>query len=83
VTDTPIIEHARFRGSRDDAVVRSRTARMFRRRGARPEKVAEAIVDAVARNRAVVPVGRDARAGWLFHRLAPVALQQRLARVVL
>jgi short-subunit dehydrogenase len=83
VTDTPIIEHARFCGTRDDAVVRSRTARTFRRRGARPEKVAEAIVDAVARNRAVVPVGRDARAGWLFHRLAPVALQQRLARVVL
>jgi NAD(P)-dependent dehydrogenase (short-subunit alcohol dehydrogenase family) len=80
VTNTPIIEHTRFRGSRDDAVVRRRTARTFRR-GHPPEKVGEAIVRAVGRNRAVVPVGPDARAGWLFHRLAPVALQQRLARV--
>ena len=44
---------------------RRRTVRTFRR-GHEPEKVAAAIVDAIERNRAVVPVGFEARAGWWF-----------------
>jgi NAD(P)-dependent dehydrogenase (short-subunit alcohol dehydrogenase family) len=75
VIDTPIIEHTRFVGSRDDGDVRARTAWLFRH-GHPPAKVAAAIVEATERDRAFV-VGWEARAGWILHRLVPTALQQR------
>jgi hypothetical protein len=50
------------------------------RRGHKPEQVAAAIVDAVERDRAVVPVGFEAKAGWWLHRFGPLALQQKIAR---
>jgi hypothetical protein len=53
--------------------------RVFQR-GHRPEQVATAIVDAIEHDRAVVPVGWEARAGWLLHRVGPVPLQQLFAR---
>jgi hypothetical protein len=76
VIDTPIIEHTRFVGSRDDRDVRAKTARLFRH-GHPPAKVASAIVEAVERDRAFVPVGWEARIGWMLHRLVPTAVQQR------
>jgi 2-hydroxycyclohexanecarboxyl-CoA dehydrogenase len=80
VIDTPIItERTRFRGDQASARKRRRMERVFRR-GHRPEQVAAAIVDAIEHNRAVVPVGWEARAGWLLHRLGPVPLQQLFAR---
>jgi NAD(P)-dependent dehydrogenase (short-subunit alcohol dehydrogenase family) len=79
VVDTPILRSSRFLGDRADPEVRARVERVFRR-GHAPEMVAEAIVDAVRRDRAVVPVGWEARLGWWAHRLSPVALQQRVAR---
>lgn len=79
VINTPIIDHTRFVGG-DEAARRDRTTKVFRR-AHRPELVANAIVDAVTRNRAVVPVGWEARAGWYLHRLAPVGVQQLIARV--
>jgi 2-hydroxycyclohexanecarboxyl-CoA dehydrogenase len=79
VINTPIIERTRFLGEQDDPERRRRTARLFRR-GHRPEQVADAVVDAVARDRAVVPVGVEARVGWYLHRLGPLALQSALAR---
>jgi NAD(P)-dependent dehydrogenase (short-subunit alcohol dehydrogenase family) len=80
VVDTPIItEGTRFRGDQASSKKRRRTERVFRR-GHRPEQVAAAIVDAVEHDRAVVPVGWEARAGWLLHRLGPLPLQQLVAR---
>jgi NAD(P)-dependent dehydrogenase (short-subunit alcohol dehydrogenase family) len=80
VIDTPIItERTRFRGDQASDRKRRRTERIFRR-GHRPEQVAAAIVDAVRRDRAVVPVGWEARAGWALHRLGPLPLQQLFAR---
>ena len=80
VIDTPIItERTRFRGDQASARKRRRMERVFRR-GHRPEQVAAAIVDAIEHDRAVVPVGWEARAGWLLHRLGPVPLQQLFAR---
>lgn len=80
VVDTPIItEGTRFRGDQASSKKRRRTERVFQR-GHRPEEVATAIVDAVERDRAVVPVGWEARAGWVLHRLGPLPLQQLLAR---
>ena len=66
VIATPIIEHTRFRGAqaRPENVARLRGA--FARRGHPPEAVARAVIDAVARNRAVVPVGPEAWAGWFL-----------------
>ena len=78
VINTPIIDNTRYVGA-DDAKRRERATKMFRR-GHDPELVARAIVDAIERNRAVVAVGVEAKFGWYLHRLAPVAVQQALAR---
>ncbi|HUF33442.1 MAG TPA: SDR family NAD(P)-dependent oxidoreductase [Acidimicrobiales bacterium] len=79
VINTPIIDHTRFLGDQDDPEAKRRTAKIFQR-GHKPEKVAAAIIDAVERDRVVVPVGFEARIGWFLHRLAPLALQQAVAR---
>jgi len=80
IIDTPIItDGTRFRGDQASNKKRRRTERVFRK-GHRPEQVAAAIVDAVKRDRAVVPVGWEARTGWVLHRIAPLPLQQLLAR---
>ena len=80
IVDTPIItERTRFRGDQASSRKRRRTERVFKR-GHRPEQVAAAIVDAIERDRAVVPVGWEARAGWVLHRLGPLPLQQLVAR---
>ncbi|MFV0128949.1 SDR family oxidoreductase [Streptomyces sp. HMX112] len=50
---------------------RARATRLYRLRGYPPEKVADAILKAVADNRAVVPVGPGARGARLLSRLAP------------
>ena len=41
-----------------------------------PEKVGDAIVKAIATNRALVPVGFESVLGWYAHRLTPIAFQQ-------
>ena len=83
VINTPIVDHTRFLGEQDTAEAHERARRTFRR-GHRPEKVAAAIVGAIDRDRAVVPVGVEAHVGWYAQRLAPVrlrlALTQRLNR---
>lgn len=76
VIATPIISSTRFVGDGADRS-RDRSARLFRR-GHRPEKVADAIVRAVERRRAVVPVGIEAHVGWYLNRLAPVRAQDAL-----
>jgi hypothetical protein len=43
--------------------------------------VATAIVDAVRRDRSVVPVGIEARVGWYLNRLLPLRAGDRLARL--
>jgi NAD(P)-dependent dehydrogenase (short-subunit alcohol dehydrogenase family) len=80
IIDTPIIRHTRFRGERAQPESVARTERLFSRRGHSPDLVAGAIVDAVRRNRAVVPVGAEARVGWLLHRLLPARAADLLAR---
>ena len=80
IVDTAIItKRTRFRGDQAAPAKRRRTERVFKR-GHPPEQVAAAIVDAIDRDRAVVPVGWEARAGWVLHRLGPLSLQQLLAR---
>ena len=79
VIDTGIIDRTRFRGARAEADTVDRVQRVFRR-GHAPEKVAAAVLGAVEHDRAVVPVGWEARLGWWFSRLGPLRAQERLAR---
>jgi hypothetical protein len=51
--------------------MRDKVAATFAKRGAPPSKVADAIVDAIRKNRAVVPVAPEAWVTWGLTRLAP------------
>ncbi|MGW5459503.1 SDR family oxidoreductase [Streptomyces sp. NPDC003996] len=82
IVNTNITSTARFAGV-DEAEERRRqknSARLYGLRDYPPEKVAEAILDAVARNKAVVPVTPEARGAHLLSRFLPGALRG-LARV--
>lgn len=82
IVNTNITSTARFAGV-DEAEERRRqknSARLYGLRNYPPEKVAEAILDAVAGNRAVVPVTPEARGAHLMSRFLPGVLR-RIARV--
>jgi len=79
VIATPILEHARFLGERADPATVRRLRDMFARRGHPPAKVADAIVDAIRRNRGVVPVGAESWAGWFVRGLVPTRVVDRVA----
>jgi short-subunit dehydrogenase len=78
VINTPIIDATRFVGAREKD--RARTVKAFRR-GHSPELVADAIVDAIRRNRSVVPVGAESHAAWLLHRVLPSRAAAGLGRL--
>ncbi|WBO65216.1 SDR family oxidoreductase [Streptomyces camelliae] len=80
--NTNITSTARFAGV-DEAEERRRqknSARLYGMRNYPPEKVASAILDAVSRDKAVVPVTPEARGAHLMSRFLPGALR-RIARV--
>jgi NAD(P)-dependent dehydrogenase (short-subunit alcohol dehydrogenase family) len=77
VVNTPIVDATRFLGGQADTVERTRA--LFRR-GHPPELVARDVVVAVRHDKAVVPVGWEAKVGWWAHRLLPLRAQQRMAR---
>ncbi|HVC14979.1 MAG TPA: SDR family NAD(P)-dependent oxidoreductase [Acidimicrobiales bacterium] len=79
VVATSIAESARFRGERASAVNQARVRRLFAN-GHPPEAVARAVVDAVRRNRPVVPVGAEAWVGWLLRGVLPSRVGDRIAR---
>lgn len=79
VIATAIVERGRFRGERASADSMARVRRVFSR-GHPPELVARAIVDAIRRDRAVVPVGIEARVGWALHGVLPAGVVDLLAR---
>jgi NAD(P)-dependent dehydrogenase (short-subunit alcohol dehydrogenase family) len=80
--NTDIVSTARFAGAgpEEEKRLRKRAARLYGLRNYPPEKVARAILKAVVRNEAVVPVSVEARAAWLISRLSPVLLRT-IARV--
>ena len=75
--NTPIPEHARMRGPIADK--RERALRVFRF-GHSPDLVAKAIVQAVERNKELVPVGFESSVIYGFSRIAPSRLRGLLAR---
>lgn len=80
--NTNITSTARFAGVDADEEKRrqKRTARLYGLRNYPPEKVADAILRAVVRNQAVVPVTPEARAAHALARWAPKTLRA-LARL--
>ncbi|MET9219091.1 SDR family oxidoreductase [Streptomyces sp. NPDC003300] len=82
LVNTPITRSARFAGVGEEEQERrrARSARLYGLRNYPPEKVARAIVRAVERNSAVVPVTPEARGARLLSRLSPKTLRA-LARV--
>jgi NAD(P)-dependent dehydrogenase (short-subunit alcohol dehydrogenase family) len=82
VINTPIAGSTRFIGEVGDEARRARVQKAFSR-GHAPELVAGAVVKAIAKDKAVVPVGAEAHVGWWFHRLAPTWAHQILARLSL
>ncbi|WDM11392.1 SDR family oxidoreductase [Streptomyces lavenduligriseus] len=82
IVNTGITATARFTGV-DEAEQRrrrQRSARLYGLRNFPPEKVADAILDAVARDRPVAPVTPEAKGAHLLSRFAP-GLLRRIARV--
>ncbi|MGW0789964.1 SDR family oxidoreductase [Streptomyces sp. NPDC002911] len=80
--NTDITGTAHFAGV-DDAEeerLRKRTARLYSLRDYPAQKVAHAILDAVAHNRAVVPVTPEAHGARLLTRLSP-RIRRRVARL--
>jgi NAD(P)-dependent dehydrogenase (short-subunit alcohol dehydrogenase family) len=81
-TSTSIARSARYLGGAAGAAeaVRERSVLALRRRRFPPEKVARAVLRAVLRDQAVVPVNAEARVLYAVSRLAPGALRA-LARL--
>ncbi|ANZ17404.1 SDR family oxidoreductase [Streptomyces noursei] len=82
LVNTGITGTARFTGVSEEEEKRrqAKAARMYGMRNYPPEKVADAILRAVVRNQAVVPVTPEARGAHLLSRFAPRALRA-LARL--
>ncbi|MGW0546917.1 SDR family oxidoreductase [Streptomyces altiplanensis] len=80
--NTGITSTARFAGASAEEEKRrqQKAARLYGRRNYPPEKVAEAVLKAVVRNQALVPVTPEARAFRFLSRFAPRALRA-IARV--
>jgi NAD(P)-dependent dehydrogenase (short-subunit alcohol dehydrogenase family) len=70
--NTPITRSSRLRGAAfDTPETRQRMVEIYERRNYGPERVAENILKAVARNRAVAPVSPEAWTGYALMRIAP------------
>lgn len=82
LVNTNITRTTRFTGvdAGEQSRRQERTSRMYGMRNYPPEKVADAVLRAVVRNKAVVPVTPEARGARLLSRFAPHALRA-LARV--
>ncbi|MFE2940592.1 SDR family oxidoreductase [Streptomyces sp. NPDC059255] len=80
--DTGITSTAHFTGvsAGEEDRLRKKTARLYGMRGYPPEKVADAVLRAVVRNQAVVPVTPEARGARILGRIAPRA-RRAVARV--
>jgi NAD(P)-dependent dehydrogenase (short-subunit alcohol dehydrogenase family) len=78
---TNIVRNARVGEEPKAPGLRERVVELFDRRGAPPERVAEAIVDAVRLRREVVPVTPEAWAFWAMKRAAP-GLTERLVSLL-
>ncbi|MEU2155480.1 SDR family oxidoreductase [Streptomyces sp. NPDC019396] len=77
IVNTNITATTRFAGVSDEEQRRRRqkSSRLYERRNYPPEKVADAVLRAVVRNEAVVPVTPEARGARFLSRVAPGTLR--------
>lgn len=77
IVNTDITATARFAGAdaAEEKRLRKRTGKLYGMRNYPPEKVAEAILKAVVRNQAVVPVTPESHTARFLSRLSPGALR--------
>ncbi|MEU1364889.1 SDR family oxidoreductase [Streptomyces sp. NPDC005803] len=77
IVNTNITSTARFAGAdaAEEQRLRARTSRLYGMRGYPPEKVAQAVLRAVVRNQAVVPVTPESHAARFLSRMGPGALR--------
>jgi NAD(P)-dependent dehydrogenase (short-subunit alcohol dehydrogenase family) len=80
VINTPITVNSRARGAADDPAVREKLTAMYVRRNYGPEKVADRILRAVARERTVAPVAPESWAIYFLKRAVPRAAQYLAGR---
>jgi NAD(P)-dependent dehydrogenase (short-subunit alcohol dehydrogenase family) len=71
IINTPITESARLRGVAAEPGRRDRMVNVYRRRNYGPERVAENILKAVARNRPVAPISPEAWFAYGMSRVSP------------
>jgi NAD(P)-dependent dehydrogenase (short-subunit alcohol dehydrogenase family) len=81
VINTPITRNARLRGPDATPAMRERLIALYERRNYTPERVADGILRAVQRNRAVAPISPEAWAMYVLKRVAP-GLLARIGRVL-
>jgi short-subunit dehydrogenase len=79
VVHTNIVKDSHFAGVPDEAATRARVDALYARRGYPPERVAEAIVGAIRRDTAVLPVTPEAWFLYYLSRVSPGA-QETVAR---
>ncbi|MEU1436040.1 SDR family oxidoreductase [Streptomyces sp. NPDC005786] len=77
IVKTNITATARFAGAdaAEEERLRKRTGKLYGMRNYPPEKVADAILKAVVRNQAVVPVTPESHTARFLHRISPGALR--------
>lgn len=81
IIDTPITRNARLRGATlDRPEAREQMIETYRRRGYGPDRVAENILKAIGRNRAVAPISAEAWFSYYLKRFAPWAQAWLVAR---
>ncbi|SCF64109.1 SDR family oxidoreductase [Streptomyces sp. Ncost-T10-10d] len=82
IVNTNITTTTHFAGAdaAEERRLQKRTSRLYGLRNYPPERVADAILKAVVRNQAVVPVTPEARGAWFLSRFSPGALR-RIARL--
>jgi len=74
IINTAIVESARVRGEQASESARQRSIEAFRRRNYTPERVAENILKAVQKNRAVAPIAPEAWLMYYLRRFTPGVL---------
>jgi NAD(P)-dependent dehydrogenase (short-subunit alcohol dehydrogenase family) len=70
IIDTPIVGKMRVRGG-DEEESRRRAVQVFTRRAYSPERLAEGILKAIRKNKAVAPITPEARLFWWITRWSP------------
>ena len=78
--NTPLVESARMRGKAGEALAHQEIVDFVERRQHTPERVAETILRAIQRNRAIAPVFPEAWLGYYMKRFTPRLLAWALRK---